>query len=603
MTGVPSKRAIRFGFEGWSSGTPGRRLLRPIGRLLDTTLGIAELTRLYERIARDKPFWDAALETLGVQYEVIAGGAHAPVPRSGPLVIVANHPFGALDGLILISLLARFRTDVKLLGNHLLGHVPELEDLLIPVNAFGGPSSRSTNIAAARSAVRWLEQGGAVAVFPAGEVAHAASRRHEPLDAEWLPGAARLAQRTRADILPLHFGGRNSRLFQLVGRLHPLARTALLPRELLRARGSRIKVRIGRCILSARSARFESAQQLISYARARTYALAQADQDVPQPSAASHPVRLADAEAPGLLEREVQALNPSATLLRSGGFDVLLARACEIPRMLREIGRLREIAFRAAGEGSGRDRDLDRFDEYYMHLLVWDREQRAVAGGYRIGPTDVILPRLGIGGLYTNTLFRFDDRLLDQIDPALELGRAFVAPGYQRDYSPLLLLWKGIATFVFENPRYRMLFGPVSISNSYQSLSRQILARFLYATSYRADLGELVSARNPPAFLRHRAPIRPVAGSVVKTLAEVGALLAEIEEDHKRVPVLVRQYLKLNARLLGFNLDRAFGSALDGLMLVDLAEVDRSILARYMGARRAERFLALHDAAGHRRAS
>jgi putative hemolysin len=597
--------AFRFRLDDWLSATAVRGILRPLGTLLDHVAGIAQLRRLYERIPRSEPFWDAALNALGVDYDV-ANGDVARIPPSGPLVIVANHPFGALDGLILMSLLTRVRPDVRLLANYLLDRIPQFREVLIPVDPFGAPSRRGMNAAAVRSAIRWLEAGRAVALFPAGEVSHAGSGRGDPAEAEWSPGAARLVQRTGADMLPIFFHGRNSRMFQFAGRLHPLVRTALLPRELLEKRGDRIQISVGRCIPKARLARLESPGELISYARVRTLALAQTVQPTTRRNTsppASKPAVLAEAESPDGLEREIKALDSSQTLVRGGAFDVCLARSQEIPRTLLEIGRRREIAFRAAGEGSGQPRDVDRFDRHYLHLFVWDRERRAIAGAYRIGATDEILPRFGVSGLYTNTLFRFDERLLAAVNPALELGRAFVPPEYQRDYSPLLLLWRGIAAFVFDNPRYRMLFGPVSISNTYQSVSRQILARFLYATSYRADLGELVAPRNPPAFLRRRAPVSPVAGALVKTLADVGALLAEIEADQKGVPVLVRQYLKLNARLLGFNLDRAFGSALDGLMLVDLVDVDRTILARYMGAERAEKFLALHGAASRRRAS
>ena len=176
-------------------------------------------------------------------------------------------------------------------------------------------------------------------------------------------------------------------------------------------------------------------------------------------------------------------------------------------------------------------------------------------------------------------------------------------PEYQRDYSPLLLLWKGIGTFVSRNPRYRTLFGTVSISNDYQSLSQQILARFLYATSFRPDLAERVQAKNPPPFLRDGRGVPAMAGGVARTIADVGALVADIESDGKGVPVLLRQYLKLNARLLGFNVDLRFGGVLDGLMMVDLMDVEPDMLARYMGKEGAQVFLAHHAPHSARRAS
>jgi putative hemolysin len=592
-----------FGLGDWGGGSRFRLL----GALIERALGLTTLNRLYRQAPESgSRFWDAALDALDVRYD-LADADLARIPRSGPLVAVANHPFGGLDGLILLSVLAGVRSDVKLMGNYLLGRIPELLDVLLPVDPFGDPSRRQANAAAMRSAIRWVKSGGALAVFPAGEVSHSASADDAVTDPSWSCGVARMVQRTGADVVPVFFQGRNSWLFHLAGRIHPRLRTALLPRELLNQRGRVVSLQVGSCIPASRLARFEEPERMISYLRVRTYALGAPNAEGPGAGGASSPAEsprpVADGEPPDALEREVLGLESSQVLLRSGPFDICIARSGEIPRALREIGRLREIAFRSAAEGSGQPRDLDAFDSHYLHLFAWNRERREIAGAYRAGATDDILPRLGISGLYTSTLFRYDSRLLAQIDPALELGRAFVRPEYQRDYSPLALLWKGIGAFVSRNPRYRMLFGPVSISNSYQSVSRQILAQFLYATSYRRDLGELVAPRNPPPFLRHRGALVPAAGSIVKTLADVGALLSEIESDRKGVPVLVRQYLKLNARLLGFNVDPSFGSVLDGLMLVDLADVDRAILTRYMGPERAAGFLTFHGVTGHRRAS
>jgi hypothetical protein len=309
------------------------------------------------------------------------------------------------------------------------------------------------------------------------------------------------------------------------------------------------------------------------------------------------------AGVPGsLLDAEVRSLPPDQRLYENAGMSVVVARAAQAPLAVGEIGRLRETTFRAAGEGTGKARDLDRFDEHYWHLFLWNGERQEIVGAYRMGATDEILAQRGVTGLYTSTLFRYERRLLDQINPALELGRSFVRAEYQRDHSSLMLLWKGIGRFISERPRYRMLIGPVSISNDYQSISRQILMAFLYATSFRADLAELVQARNPPTLGRADWE-HGLLSTVVKNLSQVGALLTEIESDGKGVPVLLRQYLKLNARLLGFNVDPAFGNALDGLMLADLLEVDRSILVRYMGEAGARAFLAHHQRADERRAS
>ncbi len=278
-------------------------------------------------------------------------------------------------------------------------------------------------------------------------------------------------------------------------------------------------------------------------------------------------------------------------LVESGPFQVFCVRADQIPATLLEIGRLRELTYRAIGEGTGRTIDLDRFDRAYLHLFSWDRERRRVVGAYRIGQTDRIVQTDGVDGLYTRTLFRYDERLIDRMAaPALELGRSFVRAEYQKNYNALLLLWKGIGRFIASHPRYRLLFGPVSISTRYSDSSHQLLMSFLQQNRFAAEFGELVEAFNPP-----RLGGSPSASSIVAaTVADVDRLVARAETDGKGMPVLLRQYLKLNARLIGFNVDPNFGEALDALMLVDLTTVDRTILNRYLGRPEAEQFLAYH---------
>jgi putative hemolysin len=249
---------------------------------------------------------------------------------------------------------------------------------------------------------------------------------------------------------------------------------------------------------------------------------------------------------------------------------------------MQEIGRLRELTFRTVGEGTGRARDLDLYDSYYDHLFVWNRGAGEVVGGYRIGAVDRIYERFGTRGLYTHTLFDFRRSLLPSLGPALEIGRSFVRPEYQRSFAPLLLLWKGIAAYVVTHERYRVLFGPVSISNDYSSASRALITGFLRAQSADAARSSLVRARNP-------LPNSGGARLIRREAAEVGRLdalesvVASLEPDGKGVPVLLRQYLKLGARVLGFNVDPAFGNSIDVLVAVDLKRTDPRVLAKYMG--------------------
>jgi putative hemolysin len=445
-------------------------------------------------------------------------------------------------------------------------------------------------------------------------VSHLSLRHRAVTDGPWGKAIGRIVQQCGAPVLPVFFEGRNSLTFQALGLLHPRLRTVMLPRELLARQHSRLRVRIGNVIPAARLARLEDPSAAASYLRVRTYLLKGRRDGVKTESTLLPPPRshgggreapaakalqqIAEAERPDRMAAEVHMLLPQRALARAGQLCVVHATAKEIPSTLREIGRLREITFRAAGEGTGRERDLDSFDDYYRHLFVWHEGRREVVGAYRMGLSEEIIGRLGPRGLYTHTLFRYGPELLRQIGPALELGRSFVRREYQKEYAPLLLLWKGIAGFVAAHPQYKMLLGPVSISNDYQSLTKQLLVWFLRLNRYLPNLGRLIHPRNP-ATSKHLRPPRDLeaalAATAVTDIDEVDELVAEVEAArHGGVPVLLRQYLKLNAKLLGFNVDPQFGEVLDALMLVDLTQVPRAALARYMGAGEAERFYSWH---------
>lgn len=303
-----------------------------------------------------------------------------------------------------------------------------------------------------------------------------------------------------------------------------------------------------------------------------------------------------------LLKAEVEALPPDQLLAASGVFTVHSARAGQIPWCLQEIGRLRELTFRSAGEGTGRASDIDLFDTYYLHLFVWDAKAECIVGAYRMGLADEILARYGKRGLYTQSLFKCGPRVLRTLNPAIELGRSFVRAEYQRNFAPLLLLWRGIGRFVARSPRHAVLFGPVSISNSYEPLSRRLIVDYLKANSIEAGLARHVKPRRP--FRAGKPADWNDAGfSGLGDIEELSRAIERIEPDRKGVPILLKHYLKLGGRVLGFNTDDQFGDALDGLILVDLRASDPRILARYMGDEGAAGFLAYHGADALRQAS
>ncbi len=568
------------------------RLLRPGVEKLFAFDQLNAVTAAVEAIGTDESAEDKILRVLGVGSAVEAACLER-IPTEGPLLVVANHPFGGVEGLLLASLLKKRRPDVRIMANRLLGHLPRLRDLFILVDPFGGADAARANVGAMKETLRVLESGGVVGVFPAGEVSHYAPRIGEVRDPEWSDTVARIARKSGATVLPVLVEGHNGPLFHLLGMLHPRLRTARLPHEFLNKRGLRITVRIGHAIPPQRIARFKNAADLTAYLRIRTYLQRGGDATAPAIVSTEQLEPVAPPVPVEHLRRDIAALPAEALLVEHEQFRVYIAEASHIPNVLREIGRLREVTFRGNNEGTGRAIDLDRFDMHYLHLFLWHAGSEDVVAAYRLGATDTILPEQGKAGLYTRTLFNIRKRLLKQIDPALEMGRSFVREEYQRQFLPLMLLWKGIGSYVARNPRYRNLFGPVSINAAYSSTSQQLLMRFLRENSMD-ERARLVRAKLPPRAARLAGFDPSTMSTVVRDLSDLSALIAEIEEDHKDVPILLKQYLKLGGVLLGFNIDPDFSNVLDGLILVDLARTDPRQLERYMGKDGAAAFLAHH---------
>lgn len=556
--------------------TPLHRAASAARPLLERVLGLTQLGAMYNAaLACPGPTFESrALRALDIDFRVTSGER---IPGDGPLLVVANHPTGALDGLVLAEAIRRRRPDVRVLANHVLSRIPELSDTCFFIDPFGGADAVPRSHGGLRSAHLWLRRGGALVMFPAGEVAWRQSSSGR-LDSDWHLTLGRLAAATRARVLPVWVDGGNSRLFYAAGRLHPRLRTALLGRELLAARGSTVSLHVGDPMRFGPGTGATDPQAITAASRAAVDRLRET-RSIATPSV------IAAAVSPGLLDADVRALPATARLLSSGAFDVLLAGADALPHVLAEIGRLRELTFRAVGEGTGTPTDLDRFDTGYEHLFVWNRDTHEVVGAYRIGATDRIVAASGVEGLYTRTLFRYDEALIARLPPALELGRSFVRQEYQRSYTALLLLWKGIGQIVARNPRYRVLFGTVSISSRYQTMSQQLMRAFLAQHAVEPALRDLVDPLTPPPALERE----PAVGPDLETME---ASIAAIEGTG--MPILLRQYLKLNARLLGFNVDAAFSDALDALMMVDLTRVPPAILQRYLGRDESRAFAAYH---------
>ncbi|OIN29263.1 lysophospholipid acyltransferase family protein [Vibrio barjaei] len=577
---------------------PRRSPLGLAENVTEWATGLSVLDRLYAQRPANcdtESFLRFTLDILGIDYRIEAGSSET-IPKTGATIIVANHPLGCVEGVILAEVLLQIRKDVKILANEFLKLVPELEPLFIGVDVFNGTNAHRSNSRALRQANQHLELGGLLLVFPAGEVSQLVDRKSLQLeDKQWSRSVSTLIKRNQATTVPVHIGGVNSKHFYLAGKVHPMLRTAMLGRELLNKKNTAIGISIGNKIKFKEVSSLDS-QQLVSYLRLNTYLLNQQHPERNHSSLSPYQREQPIASETHLSEllEDIELLPQEHLLLTSGEFEVYCTTMDHIPSVMREIGRMREINFRQVGEGTGQSLDIDQFDQLYQHLFVWDKENQKLVGAYRLGLVDELIKQGDIRALYSRTLFNFEHSFLNTMGKSIEMGRSVIAEEYQKSMSALLLLWKGIAEFVHRHPSYTHLFGPVSISNNYSDIARQLLTDTMTLHHYDNDSARYVSASNPPKQSRHKqwCPQSLSALADVQLLSRVISRL----DTGKSVPVLLRQYLNLNGKLVCFNVDPNFNDALDGLIVVDLTSVPHKSLARYMGSEHAKQYLFKHNA-------
>ncbi|TLD71969.1 lysophospholipid acyltransferase family protein [Phragmitibacter flavus] len=578
-----------------------RQLYKAAAPLVERSLHIRGFNDLYERTRLsvnaqpDTPapfaWFTAALQQLKVRCDLDTP-KNFTIPQ-GPLIVVSNHPFGLLDPLILGHYLSQHRPDLRIMTNFLLNELEDIRPLIVPVDPFHHPDSPQRNLRPIKECLRHLKKNhGALAIFPSGEVAHY-QPGHGIQECPWSDHVGALARRSEAAVLPVYFKGRNSVLFQTAGILHPRLRTSLLLRELFDRSRHPVTMRIGRPIPYSRLKHFDNDTSLTRYLRLQTLVLGQPN--LPKKSAPSvaFSTPSPSPNTPSTLTREVAALPPP--LAQQGHLAVHIATASQIPHLLQEIGRCRELTFRTVGEGTGNAIDLDRFDPHYLHLFLWDHQNQTLAGAYRIGRCDQLLRAHGKKGLYTHTLFKYKNAFTDGLHNALELGRSFILPTYQRNPAALPLLWKGVFTWISQHPQYRRLFGPVTISQDYQQLSKRLMVSFL--THHRADptLTPHIRPRKPFHKKGSKKLLREFISADLREVDDFSAVIASLEADGKGLPILLKHYLRLNGTLLSFNVDKSFSNCLDGLIHVDLLNVEPRLITKYLGPTAATQYLAHHQ--------
>ena len=577
------------------------------GGPLKKWLAVDQLNEVHEALVRtgtSETFCSRLLEIVGCRYEVSTSDLER-IPLTGPVVVVANHPLGGLDGIILGDLLRRRRKDVRLMANFLLKKVKFAEDHMFFVDPFGGEESARANLSGIRDCLRHLKRGGLLGVFPGNRVSHFQWDRRQVCDSDWVPNVGSLIRRTEATVVPIFIEGSNSVLFNIAGTIHPLLRTIMLPREFMRqARDPEpVRLHVGTPIPFVRLKRFEDDQEMMNFLRMATYVMGNRPVDatpetLEELAKVQEPEPLAQPLLPEQLEADIAALPASACLLKQGDFEVYMAPYKDLPHVMQEIGRGREVSFRNVGGGTMKALDLVPQDEYYHHLFVWHRKDRMVIGAYRIGLADQILANHGPEGLISSALFDLKPAFLDVLNPGLELGRSYVLPEYQKNYHSLLLLWAGILGFIAREPKYRMVFGAVGISqgNEYTPASRTLMVNYMRERLSNSSLSVQVEPRSPFTGVKLSGLKREEISGLLQSVEDVSTLVTGLEQDGKGVPILIKHYTRMNAKLLSFGVWKSHSNAVVSFLVTDLTTSDPKFLKRYMGDEGYARFMAYHGA-------
>tara|TARA_Y100000815_G_scaffold241308_1_gene237370 strand:+ start:18352 stop:20208 length:1857 start_codon:yes stop_codon:yes gene_type:complete len=575
----------QFGFVGTS-----------IGWLLMKVLNISTLNKIYDRNKHlnDLEFINALLEEFEINFEIPEEDLKR-IPKTGPFITISNHPLGGIDGILLLKLLLERRPDFKIIANFLLHRIEPLKPYVMPVNPFENHKDAKSSVLGFKTALKHLKEDNALGIFPAGEVS---TYRDGKLlvDKPWEVAAMKLIKKAEVPVVPIYFHAKNSKLFYRLAKLNDTLRTAKLPSELLTQRERVIKVRIGNPISVADQKEHESLESFTEFLRRKTYVLANPFEkkklleNIPKTLKLPKPPKKIAGPIPvSAMEAEVAALRKDdKRLLQSKNYEVFLAQAQFIPNVLQELGRLREITFREVGEGTNNATDLDKFDSYYHHMFLWDNDHQQIAGAYRMGLGSKIFSQYGIDGFYLQDLFRFEPELYDMMSKSIEMGRAFIIKEYQQRPMPLFLLWKGIVHTTLRYPEHKFLIGGVSISNKFSEFSKSLMIEFMKSNYYDPYIAQYINPKKEFKVKLKDADKDFIFDETEADLNKFDKLIDEVEPGSLRLPVLIKKYIKQNAKVVAFNVDPLFNNAVDGLMYIRIADLPESTVKPVMEEFQAE---------------
>jgi putative hemolysin len=560
-----------------------------IGWIILRILRISAINKIYDnnKNKTDLDFLNGVLNACKIKFEIPEEDLKR-IPKEGPFITISNHPLGGIDGVLLLKLLIEKRADYKIIANFLLHRVAALKPYVMPVNPFETRKEAKSSIAGVKSALLHLREGKPFGIFPAGEVS-----THKDgkliVDKPWEEGAIKLIKKANVPVIPIYFHAKNSRFFYFLSKISDTLRTAKLPSEIIQQRGRVIKVRIGKPISVKDQNAYKALPDFYKFIRRKTYMLANPFEKSNR-LISSQKIKIKKPTKKISLQRnsdlfiaEVDALRETnSRLLQSKNYEVFFARAKDIPNLIHEIGRLREITFRVVGEGSNKEVDLDKFDNYYHHLLLWDAVAEKLVGAYRMGLGKEIYKKYGIKGFYVQALFRIEPELNQMMNNTIEMGRAFIIGEYQQKPMPLFLLWKGIVHVTLRYPEYKYLMGGVSISNQFSDFSKSLMIEFMKSHYYDPYIAQYIRAKKEYKVKLKDGDKDFVFDASKADMQKFDKIIDEIEPGILRIPVLIKKYVKQNARLVAFNVDPKFNNAIDGLMYIKVADIPESTVKPVM---------------------
>jgi putative hemolysin len=566
-----------------------------VGWLLIRVLRISTINKIYNnnKDKTDLNFLNGVLDDCNIKFEIPEEDLKR-IPKDGAFITVSNHPLGGMDGVLLLKLLIEKRADYKIIANFLLHRIAPLKPYIMPVNPFENRKDAKSSIAGIKSSLLHLQEGKPLGIFPAGEVSTYRDGKLK-VDKPWEEGAVRLIKKAKVPVIPIYFHAKNSRFFYILSKISDTLRTAKLPSEVLSQNGKVVKVRIGKPISVSDQEKYKDIAAFSEFIRKKTYMLANPFEKahrlistqnikIKRPAKKITPQKNID-----FFIKEVNLLREKdGRLLESKNYEVFFASAKEIPNLLHEIGRLREITFRDVGEGTNKSIDLDIYDKYYHHLFLWDKEVNCLVGAYRMGLGKEIYKKHGINGFYIQTLFRIEPELHQMMENSIEMGRAFIISEYQQKPMPLFLLWKGIVHVTLRYPEYKYLIGGVSISNQFSDFSKSLMIEFMKSHYYDPYIAQYIRPKKEYKVKLKDADKDFVFDATKADMQKFDKIIDEIEPGALRIPVLIKKYVKQNARLVAFNVDPKFNNAIDGLMYIKVEDIPESTVKPVMEEFQAE---------------